>query len=87
MILKNIEIYRDSHLPENGWIQSCFNCYSLTSKTTLYKTITNKNVVYDFHIYVCNSCHKKFNNNILNFIHFSNTCNKYINKNYLQGPG
>ena len=38
------------------------------------------------YIYVI-SCNKKFNNNILNFIHFSNSCNKYIKKNYLQGPG
>ena len=27
---KTIEIYRDSHLPSKGWIQSCFNCYTLT---------------------------------------------------------
>ena len=87
MILKDIEIYRDSHLPTNGWIQSCFNCYSLTSKTILYKTIMQKNTIYDFRVYLCPSCNNKFKKKILGFIEFSNVCNKYIKKNYLHGPG
>lgn len=87
MILKDIEIYRDSHLPINGWIQGCFSCYTLTSKTILYKTIIKKKIIYDFHVYICPRCNNKFKKQILEFIKFSNVCNKYIKQNYLQGPG
>ena len=35
--VKMIEIFRDSHLPEKGWIQSCFNCYIFTERNILFK--------------------------------------------------
>ena len=58
--VKQIYIYRDSHLPEEGWLQSCFECYQITSKTILFKTYkTNKkNIEYYWEIYIhlCNKC-------------------------------
>ena len=34
-IIKEIYIYRESHLPTDGWIQKCFHCDTLTSKNIL----------------------------------------------------
>ena len=52
--IKKIYIYRDSHLPEEGWLQSCFNCYQITSKLILFKKYkTNKNnVIIYWEIYI-----------------------------------
>ena len=82
MSKKIIEIYRDSHLPAKGWIQACFNCYTLTSKTFLYKYVKKKEKIYEFHIYNCNDCKKKMGKNMLFFLDFSKDCNKYIKYNY-----
>ncbi len=79
---KTIEIYRDSHLPSKGWIQSCFNCYTLTSKTFLYKCIKLNEKVYEFHIYNCNECKNKMKKNMLLFLNFRSNCDKYIKYNY-----
>jgi len=38
-IIKNVYLYRDSHLPEQGWLQSCFRCYTITSRLYSFKTI------------------------------------------------
>ena len=35
--MKNIYIFRESKLPKEGWIQSCFHCYEFTSREILYK--------------------------------------------------
>jgi len=79
---KSIDIYRDSHLPSKGWIQACFNCYTLTSKTFLYKYIKSGERIYEFNIYNCNDCRKKMQKNRLFFLNFSNECNEYIKYNY-----
>ena len=57
--IKNVYLYRDSHLPEEGWLQSCFRCYSITGKLFFFKTIENKKKIYQFKIYMCPSCQKK----------------------------
>tara|TARA_B100000902_G_C27111479_1_gene813810 strand:- start:506 stop:757 length:252 start_codon:yes stop_codon:yes gene_type:complete len=81
-IIKNVYLYRDSHLPEQGWLQSCFRCYSITSKLYSFKTIENKKKIYQFKIYMCPSCQKKINNDEDEFNKFSNRANKYIDGNY-----
>ena len=62
-VIKQIYIYRDSHLPENGWIQACFNCYTKTSKTNLINICkTNdkhKITLWEIYIYVCPKCNKR----------------------------
>ena len=51
--IKRIYIYNDSHLPEEGWIQACFTCNELTSKTILFKTFNKDNTLYEFIVYTC----------------------------------
>lgn len=89
-IIKEIYIYRDSHLPDDGWIQKCFNCDTLTAKCILFKTITQNKGCYvkywEFNIHLCHHCKKYLytdeDENVKNFLKFSKKCNKYITKEY-----
>lgn len=81
-IIKNVYLYRDSHLPEHGWLQSCFRCYTITSKLYSFKTIENKKKIYQFKIYMCPSCQKKIINDDNEFVKFSNRADKYIDGKY-----
>ena len=80
--IKNVYLYRDSHLPEQGWLQSCFKCYSITGKLYSFKTIENKKKIYQFQIYMCPSCQRKIEEDEDAFIKFSNRANKYIDGTY-----
>ena len=78
--LKQIYIYRDSHLPEDGWLQSCFYCYTFTSNIIDYTTIRYKRTLYECNVHLCPTCE--------NFLHkpeniekqekFRHKCNRYI---------
>jgi len=85
--IKQIHIYRESHLPENGWLQACFNCYIITSKLKLfdiYKTNTNCIIVWELYIYLCPKCKKELRINKQQYNIFFNNYKKYIFKNYPQ---
>ena len=78
---KKIYIYRDSHLPEEGWIQSCFNCYTYTSSTIDYKVIKYKQVIYECNIYLCPACDKFLHSDDIARNKFRYKCDKYIKYN------
>jgi hypothetical protein len=81
-IIKRIYIYNDSHLPEDGWIQACFNCNELTSKTILFKTFIKNETLYEFKISICGKCKRKLNNLSSDWLKFNDCCNDYINNNF-----
>lgn len=96
-IVKIIYLYRDSHLPCNGWLQSCFNCYTITSKTITFKTIHNKGYFkkrfvyeydyWEFKVFLCGKCRRKLEDkkdckNIKEYTKFNSTCNRYIKNHY-----
>tara|TARA_B100000900_G_scaffold411746_1_gene432060 strand:+ start:578 stop:997 length:420 start_codon:yes stop_codon:yes gene_type:complete len=95
--VKIIYIYRDSHLPYNGWLQSCFNCYIITSKTITFKTIHNKGYLqknyrfrysyWEFKVFLCGKCRRKLEDkknceNIKEYTKFNSICNRYIKNHY-----
>ena len=87
--VKSVYIYRDSKLPYDGWIHSCFNCYIFTERNILFKTHYNKNTktLYEFNVFLCPLCQrdlikKKEKKNILLNIKFQNKCHDYIKDNY-----
>jgi len=45
------DIYRNSHLPKEGWFQSCFLCSTITARTEKY----NKNRKY-YKVFLCPYC-------------------------------
>ena len=81
-IIKRIYLYNDSHLPEDGWIQACFNCSVLTSKTVLFKTIYKDKKLYEFYSHTCADCQKKFNYFTEDWLEFNDSCNSYIKSNF-----
>ena len=83
--IKQIYIYRDSHLPSQGWLQSCFHCYSITSHNKLFDIYnTNKNniVLWEIYIYLCPKCKRLLNNDKLEYKTFNKEYEKYLFKNY-----
>lgn len=45
----------NSNLPKFGWLQSCVNCSTITSRITLIKHAENT----DYYVYLCNPCKRK----------------------------
>jgi len=80
--ITTIDICRKSHLPEKGWLQSCFNCYSITSKTLEYSSIRKFNSIFKINVYLCPSCKRRFQKNILKYHVFTIECNNYLIDNY-----
>ena len=81
--ITSIEICRKSHLPENGWLQACFNCYSITSKTLEYGSIRRFNNIFKISVYLCSGCKKSLKNDVLSYNYFCIDCNNYIKRNYV----
>ena len=60
---KVIYLYKETHLPEGGWLQGCFICNTITSNTEDFKpVIEEKKTRYIVHI--CPPCLKKKNSSI-----------------------
>ena len=47
-ILREVYLRNESHLPEYGWLQSCWTCDTITSRTIEYKKITEGKKIYKF---------------------------------------
>ena len=45
---KVIYLYKETHLPAEGWLQGCFICDTITSKTEDFKPniVNEKNQIY-----------------------------------------
>lgn len=48
-----MNIYSESHLPKNGWIQGCFTCVNPTSNTLQYPYLDKTHT-----LYLCRKCFK-----------------------------
>lgn len=49
-----MNIFTQTHLPKDGWIQGCFLCIRPTSNIITYESKQKKNTVY-----LCKDCEKK----------------------------
>ena len=62
---QKFDIYYDSKMPNDGWLQSCIVCGTITSKLHFYKNLTlgtKMKVNVDIYSYLCNTCKKKLIN-------------------------
>ena len=80
--IKRIYIYRDSHLPEEGWLQACFRCREITGKYFLFQTFHKGDSLYEFYIHTCSKCKRTFDEQPLVFVNFSDQCNDYIHDHF-----
>ena len=58
-MIKEEYLYKNTHLPKEGWLQGCFRCYTITGNTHLHKI--NKYTNTQYLVYLCPHCHKKMN--------------------------
>jgi len=80
--MRRIYLYADSHLPEEGWLQSCFRCTEITGKCFLLQTFHKRDKLYEFYIHICAKCKKKFIREPLLYVGFSDECNEYVRANF-----
>ena len=80
--IKKIYLYKNTHLPRDGWLQGCFNCQQITSRVYLYRKITQKENIYEFYFYRCKSCSRDFQKCSTKCNKFYDKCDDYIVSKY-----
>ena len=83
--LHKIYIYRDAEttsLPEDGWFQRCFVCYTITSYLSHLKTFEEKKNIYDIDVYLCPVCAKQIANDAELESHYERRCARYLRSNF-----
>ncbi len=73
-------------LPEKGWMQQCFLCSMITSKTISYKIIPHEKkyvkIIYDIKVYCCPSCIRKMDKCDEYFDFFKESCDYFLDENF-----
>ena len=85
--LHKIYIYQDrEHLPEEGWFQSCFLCYTITSHTHLFDTREIDKKIYEINVYLCPDCQKKMQRDQETVDILKRKCSRYIDRHFFTYP-
>ena len=58
---RRMYIYKESHLPKEGWLQGCFICYRITGNCEVFSKYYNYDnlILFEFVVYLCNRCKNK----------------------------
>ena len=56
---KKVYFHEETHLPEEGWLQGCFECNEITSSIIEYKQVKRERLTYKFIFYLCRRCEKE----------------------------
>lgn len=81
-IIKHIYIFKDTHLPERGWLQGCYVCSQITSRNITFKSIELEKKTNKFIVYLCPSCRCDLEKDDEQNLWFINKCNRFT-RNYL----
>jgi len=76
--VKQIYIYNESTMPEEGWLQGCFECGAITSKLLLFKTKEGRNHVYEYLVFICYTCDRTFKRDTTRRVAFLKECRAQI---------
>lgn len=80
--IRVINICKASHLPEEGWLQGCYICSSVTGRTISHEppeVLEDTKII----VYMCPFCQKlKGENNELDNV-YSDLINSYIYRNFV----
>ena len=52
MTRRRVYIYKESHLPSEGWLQGCFGCVGITGSCQVYK----RHDGIEYIVYLCDRC-------------------------------
>jgi len=77
--LRRIYLYRDSDMPEKGWLQSCFLCYAFTSRLNDFKkeTCNKGSIMNHYVVFVCKDCVEKLKEKEI-YNKYEKKCEDYI---------
>jgi len=53
---RRMYIYKESHLPAEGWLHGCFLCYTITGNCEVFSKIEKRDITTEHVVYVCPSC-------------------------------
>lgn len=83
--IRVINIYKATHLPEEGWLQGCYICSCITGKTISH----NPREIWEktrFVIYMCHICQKLRSENKMLDNEYQSLINSYIYSNFVYRP-
>lgn len=80
-----INIYKDTHLPEDGWLQGCYICSSVTGRTIDHKLpeIWSHTKI---KVYMCPSCQRLRRESDELAEEFNKLINSYVYSNFTYRP-
>ena len=79
-ISRHVYLFSESHLPEKGWLQACYECDTITSRTIYYKTVSHSVKTYKFIVHICGSCKKTLKKDITKNTKFISKCDEFISE-------
>ena len=77
-IIREVYLHSDTHLPIYGWLQGCWECESITSRTIKYKEVIKNKLKYKYIAYLCPTCKRQMNTNTEKKEDFNTKCNEFI---------
>ena len=75
--VREVYLHAETHLPIHGWLQGCWLCDTITSKTKERATIHKVKRIYKFIVYMCPPCRRKIDNGE-KIRDFNTKCNEFI---------
>ena len=78
---RRIYIYKDTKMPDRGWLQGCFICYQITGRLLVYETVEKNNVITEYAVFLCPTCQNNLKKDKNYNDEFKTKCQQYININ------
>ena len=75
---RRIYIYKDTKMPERGWLQGCFICYQITGRLLVYDTKETVKNITEYAVFVCPECKKNLQRNDELKLDYELKCQEYI---------
>ena len=80
----HIYIYRDREtpLPEDGWFQACFVCYTITARLSFFDCIEKKDNIYKIMVHLCSECTRQLKTDKEFKDRYTLRCQRYLKRNF-----
>lgn len=83
--IRVINIYKATHLPEEGWLQGCYICSTITGRTVDHRPPETWEK-HKFNVYMCPHCQKLKRDNEELSNEYEIMINAYIDRNFTYRP-
>ena len=75
---RRIYIYKETSMPEEGWLKGCFICYQITGRLLTYDTKETSKSVTEYVVFVCPHCKKELTKKPQLKEEYNEKCRQYI---------